>query len=300
MNDNIWERYKNKSIISSTHKAKVYKAKNKKTGKTVIIKEINKFQISNNIENYFIMKNINEENIVHILEIIETKDNYYVVMELCLFDLKQYIENGNRLSIEEIKKILLQLNNTIKIINQKKIIHGNIKPSNILFSVNQIEKLIPKLSDINLGKTLNLFISKSLDEFHKTLAPEVIEENFFSEKSDIWSLGITIYYMIFNEFPFEGKNEYIFLNEIKSNKNLKLCNNILLDDLLKKMLIVNKDKRISWDEYFNHDFFKINHDELGNFSCICKKHFKFLTLIYVKYVLRNILIKIIKLLFYHK
>ena len=140
----------------------------------MIIKEINKFQISNNIENYFIMKNINEENIVHILEIIETKDNYYVVMELCLFDLKQYIENGNRLSIEEIKKILLQLNNTIKIINQKKIIHGNIKPSNILFSVNQIEKLIPKLSDINLGKTLNLFISKSLDEFHKTLAMNII------------------------------------------------------------------------------------------------------------------------------
>jgi serine/threonine protein kinase len=82
--------------------------------------------------------------------------------------------------------------------------------------------------------------------------------------------------MLFNEFPFEEKNEILLLNQIKSNICLKLCNNKFLDGLIKKMLIVNKDKRISWDEYLNHEFFKINHVELSNFNCICKTHLKYI------------------------
>ena len=80
------------------------------------------------------------------------------------------------------------------------------------------------------------------------------------EKSDIWSLGISIYYMIFEKYPFNGKNKEEILNDIKSNKKLKSSNNILLDDLLYKMLTVDLNKRISWKVYLNYNFFHMNNN----------------------------------------
>ncbi len=141
--------------------------------------------------------------------------------------------------------------------NEKKIIHGNIKPSNILFSVSQIETLIPKLSDFILGNTSNKFMSKSINEFFNILAPEIFEDSFFPEKNDIWSLGIIIYYKLFNKFPFEEKNEILFLNQIKSNISLKLYNNKFLDDLIRKMLILKKNKRKNWNKHLNNELLKI-------------------------------------------
>ena len=76
-----------------------------------------------------------------------------------------------------------------------------------------------------------------------------------SSKNDIWSLGILIYYMLFKEYPFNGNREYEILKEIESNKKLKSSDNEKLNDLLYKMLKININERISWEEYFNHPFF---------------------------------------------
>jgi serine/threonine protein kinase len=89
--------------------------------------------------------------------------------------------------------------------------------------------------------------------------PEILKGENISNKSDIWSLGIIIYYMLFNKFPYDGKTEYQLYQNIISNQNK--INNIEdkeLKDLLVKMLKVDLNERISWDDYFNHLFFKTN------------------------------------------
>ena len=90
------------------------------------------------------------------------------------------------------------------------------------------------------------------------MAPEVLkdEKELINSKSDIWSLGILIYYMLFNEYPFNGSGEYQIIKEIQSNKKLKQSDNQKLNDLLTKMLKVNVNERISWEDYFNHPFFE--------------------------------------------
>ena len=92
------------------------------------------------------------------------------------------------------------------------------------------------------------------------MATEVLtdEKELINSKSDIWSLGIIIYYLLFKEYPYNGNGEYKILQDIYSYKKLKKCNNEELNDLLNNMLKINANERISWDDYFNHSFFKNN------------------------------------------
>ncbi len=197
--------------------------------------------------------------------------------------LEEYIKNrNNNLSIEEIKELLLDLNKGLKEINDNNIIHRNIKLSNILLSFNKsrIDKTCFKISDYGLSKLLDDNDSLSSNGTPVTMSPEVLkrEINLISNKSDIWSLGIIIYYLYFKEYPYNG-TEFNILNQIKENKKLKSTNNKELDDLIQQMLNPNVDKRISWNNYFQHSFFKNNSNNLNQlnlpfFNCKCNIHSK--------------------------
>ena len=105
-----------------------------------------------------------------------------------------------------------------------------------------------------------------------TLAPEVLLKSRYSFKSDIWSLGIIIYYMCFKEYPFNGINSNLIMEDIKKNINsLKSTNNPLLDDLIKKMLKIDINDRINWDNYFNHPFFQEDM-KIPQFNFTCENH----------------------------
>ena len=90
----------------------------------------------------------------------------------------------------------------------------------------------------------------------KVLSLECLRGEDLTNKTDIWSLGIIIYYMAFKEYPYNGKNEVLILNSITSNPILKKTNDDDLNYLISKMLKKDLAERISWDDYFNHSFFK--------------------------------------------
>ena len=81
-------------------------------------------------------------------------------------------------------------------------------------------------------------------------APEVIEnKNYDPKKCDLWAIGVIIYKLKFNEIPILK-----FYGNIVPNK----FDNEYLDDLVKKLIVVDQSKRINWEDYFNHAFFKTN------------------------------------------
>jgi serine/threonine protein kinase len=92
------------------------------------------------------------------------------------------------------------------------------------------------------------------------MAPEV-EEHLYSNKCDLYSLGIILYYLKTGEYIFEGK----YWNESKVNKyNNKIkkdTDDPILNDLIRKLVVINPEERINWENYFNHPFFKVNDDE---------------------------------------
>ena len=178
----------------------IYKAHKKETKYDVAIKEIDKKRYSTNIllKEKEIMNKMNENSVL-IKEIIDSKD-------YC--NLEEYImKRQNNLSINEIKEVLIQLNNNFKIIEKEKIIYRDLKVSNILLSINKLDKCIIKLNNYHLKKKLNES-SMSLKGIPLTISPEILKcENINNNKCDIWSLGIIIYFMLFKEYPYV-KNRY--------------------------------------------------------------------------------------------
>ena len=81
------------------------------------------------------------------------------------------------------------------------------------------------------------------------LAPKVLEDLRYDGKVDLWSLGVSIYVLLFKEFPNKVK-------DAASQKLVKTSGNELLDDLLKKLLVKDPANRITWEQYFEHPFFK--------------------------------------------
>ena len=283
---NIWEKYNKIEIIGAGTYADVYKAKNKITNEYVAIKEIKKIKVKNSNKEILneseIMKKLKSENIISLIEIIETSESYFIVSEYCYMSLEEYMnKRNNSLSIEEIKELLLDLNKGLKEMNDNNIIHRDLKPSNILLSFNKskINKICFKISDFGLSKIKDEHNTLSSNGTPVTMSPEMLkrEINLISSKSDIWSLGIIIYYLYFKEYPYNG-GEYNIIKQIEQNKKLKNINNKELDDLIKKMLNPNINERISWNNYFQHSFF--NNNQLNNqlnlpiFNYKCNIHSK--------------------------
>ncbi len=285
----IWDEYSKIELIDSGGFADVYRAKSKLNNEYVAIKEIKKTMTSENtiLNAIKIMKELKSENSVSLIDSIETNDSYYLVFELCLMSLEQYIKKrGGPLSIEEIKEILINLNESFKEMKNKNIIHRDLKLSNILLSISKskTDKICFKISHFGLSK---LFEGTKMDLINSkgtllTMAPEVLkgENDLIGYKSDIWSLGIIIYYLLFKEYPYNGQTEIQIIQEINKKNKLKSSDNQELDDLINKMLIINVNERISWENYFKHPFFNSNEDKiiqinqsnLPLFNLRCKEH----------------------------
>ena len=219
--------------------------------------EINKFN-----RELSIMKQCYCENSVEIYDYFDTKDYFIIVMELCDSTLfKELAKTKKGFSPKEIREILLQLNNVFRIMNENNIVHRDIKLHNILVKYLNKEKTKFKvlLSDYGVSNQLS-----SMTKKYKThagsqiiMAPEILSLQKYDNKCDLWSLGVIIYQLYTKKPPYIGKSENAILQRIDQlgQSVLKVIDDAKLKDLLSKILVKNPEQRISWKEYFEHEFF---------------------------------------------
>ena len=120
----------------------------------VAIKEIDKirYQQINNSNLKENMKKINSK-YKFLKDIIETKEKYYLIMELCLCNLEDYLNiRKDLLLIDEIREIVIQLNKILKITEKENIIFKNLKPLNILITYSKIDEIKIQLYKITNEK----------------------------------------------------------------------------------------------------------------------------------------------------
>ena len=218
----------------------------------------------NEINNMKILEGENKdnENAVKFYNYFDNKNEFIIVMELCDENILSYLsKNINKFNSKKNYEIINQLNKSFKIMAKNKFVYGRLKLENILLKYNKektkfIVKL--KLSD-NSDKMIqlyNIFSSKNNNRFYLN-SPELIKRQNLSGKSDLWSLGVIIYILYFNDYPYKGNSEKELLEQINLGNNiLKTTSNEDLNDLIRKLLVKNPQNRLSWDEYFNHPFFR--------------------------------------------
>ena len=216
----------------------------------------------------------NNINSVKCYEYFHNEDTFVIIMELCDTNLsnllyKRMQKTYEMFNSEEIYEIMMQLNNTFKIMKENCIIHRNLKLEDILIKYKDEEhkKYIIKLSDFCCSKKL-ISLSDTCNEVVGTfeyMAPEVLEGENYSYKCDLWSIGIILYKLIFGKSPYSGISTQHIIRQIESfgNKTFKKTGDKELDDLILKLLEKDSLKRINWDEYFDHPFFKKYKDEIN-------------------------------------
>ena len=199
-------------------------------------------QFIKNIENPYSLKCVDN---------FEDNNFYYSIYEYYDETLEEFIQayrkKNNLMPVNFIHKILTQLNVCLKKMVEINRFHKDIKPGNIFIIYTDEEK---NNFDIRLGG-FNLSINEE-DSNHSSCsscigdevfkAPEVLHEGIHN-KCDLWSIGVLIYYLYFLKF-------------LKSPLNFKKPSDKDLEDLVTKLIVIKPDKRMSWDDYFSHNFFK--------------------------------------------
>jgi serine/threonine-protein kinase len=142
-------------------------------------------------------------NIVNVYDVGEEGGIHYIVMELVEgITLKKYIEKKARLSVKEAVSIAIQVSMGIEAAHNSHIIHRDIKPQNIIIS----KEGKVKVTDFGIAKaaTSNTITSNVMGSVHYT-SPEQARGGYSDEKSDIYSLGITMFEMLTGRVPFNGE-----------------------------------------------------------------------------------------------
>ena len=228
-----------------------------------------KDRILNEIKIMKLIQDENKDNTVRFYEYFENKNEIFIVTELCDCNLGSILSR-NSLNTEKILEILTQLNNTFKILYENKIVHRNLKIGNIFLKYENKEQTKYKVKLGGYSYCEQLINLEYLSEMIGTvnyIAPEILKGEKYNQECDLWSLGIIIYIMYFKQFPYKGNNFSCILNQIKSlgSKAIKKTGNKDLDDLIAKLLVKDPRERITWEDYFEHPFFKNNSKDNPSF-----------------------------------
>ncbi len=204
----LGKRYEVLSKVGAGGMADVYKGRDQMLNRDVAIKVLKKeFREDENFVRKFRSEaqasaGLLHPNVVNVYDVGEDRGLYYMVMELVEgITLKEYIEKKGRLSHKEVISIAIQMCSGIGAAHAAGIIHRDIKPQNIIISKDGKVKV----TDFGIAKavTSNTISTNAMGSVHYT-SPEQARGGFSDQKSDIYSIGITLYEMVTGQVPFDG------------------------------------------------------------------------------------------------
>ncbi|XP_052037668.1 sperm motility kinase X-like [Apodemus sylvaticus] len=209
-----------------------------------------------------IMKRLHHSNIIQLFQVIEARYKTYLVMEYASRgSLRKHISKCGRLDEEEARSIFRELSLAVHYIHSQNIAHRDIKAENILLDREGHVKLI----DFGLSK--RLAAGEKCKGFCGTVqycAPEVLDKKEYNVlATDIWSMGIVLYYLVVGHLPFTET----VLSELKYEILYRSCwipyhLSPEIQDLLKGLMTKDPTMRPSINEILTHPWLCHDQDKL--------------------------------------
>ncbi|MDD6400185.1 MAG: Stk1 family PASTA domain-containing Ser/Thr kinase [Lachnospiraceae bacterium] len=206
----LCDRYEILDVVGAGGMSIVYKARCHRLNRNVAIKVLKpEFSNDKNFVTKFRIEaqasaGLTHPNIVNVYDVYDDDGIYFIVMELIEgITLKEYIQENGRLPMDKAIDFSIQIASGLEAAHENHIIHRDIKPQNIIVSKNGILKV----TDFGIAKaaTSNTLTSGAMGSVHY-ISPEQARGGYSDERSDIYSLGITMYEMVTGRVPFEGDN----------------------------------------------------------------------------------------------
>lgn len=211
-------------------------------------------QLKREMEVIKIIQQNKHTNIASYYNLLQKPNHIIIIMELCAGgELTKYIRSG--IDLNTLCNYFLQILNGYNHLLSHEIMHRDIKSQNILLCDQTI-----KIIDFGLSKIFDIDINNTICGSPLYMAPELLNNNTYDSKTDIWSIGILLYEMVYGYTPFHDCKHMTILKELVEENNIwypKYSNNniyIVPSEIIlfiKKMLEPNPIKRLLFADVLN-------------------------------------------------
>jgi ankyrin repeat protein/tRNA A-37 threonylcarbamoyl transferase component Bud32 len=249
---------------------KVYEIKDKKLGKKYAMKVLSdELRVSRRERERFLQeaKRIamidKHEAIVDIYRVIDETDkggNIYLILEYVDGKtINEILDERGRIDWKEVVRIVLDICEALSFAHKNKVIHRDLKPSNIMLTIDGKVKIL----DFGIARELKDTISRiSGKDTSGTLVYMSPEQHLgsYDERSDIYSLGVTMYEMLTGEVPFKGPEFYLQKTHMVYRPASEIVPDIpkRIDEIIAKCLQADKEKRYQSVEELLNDLKELN------------------------------------------
>ncbi|CAD8122707.1 unnamed protein product [Paramecium sonneborni] len=217
------------------------------------------------------LRKLSHTQICYIVEVFEDEQNVYILYEYYLgIDLRSYIKESQIYQMAEqstqgldeklVADIIYGILQAIQHMHSRGVFHRDIKMENLFIPEKK------RLPFVVLG---NFCYSETTDQLQYKkcgtpgfVAPEIFRSKNYTNKVDLFSLGVIFYLLIYGKLPFEGKDQEEILRsnercELDFRIEKKICKKISNSgmDLLKGLLNKEPIKRLSATQALNHHWF---------------------------------------------
>ncbi|EGR28771.1 protein kinase domain protein [Ichthyophthirius multifiliis] len=260
-------------ILGQGSFGKVYKGKNTENNQAVAVKAIDKkliqddaYMMNGLFQEISIMKKFKNQNIVELIDVLETSNNYYIIQEFCDGgDLRTCLKRKQCLSEQEAVYVIKDLLNGFIELIKNGVIHRDLKPENILIKGDSY-----KLADFGFAKTVDNFQKQMLSSLVGTplyMSPQILSEDKYTSKSDLWSLGFIFYECLYGNTPYTATSQYQLYKNIQKLPLVFPDNFVVSDlckDFIRRCLVIDENKRIDWNDIFRHNLFQGHFQQYTN------------------------------------
>lgn len=163
------------------------------------------------------MKKVVGANIVNLIDVYWTANNVYIITEYCDGgDLRDYMKRlGREMPEHQAIEVLRQIICGFKVLVDSNLIHRDLKPENILLKGSDF-----KIADFGFARSVESSDNTLLNSMVGTplyMSPQILKSQPYTVKSDIWSIGLIFYEMVYAKLPYPARSQYELIQKITNS-----------------------------------------------------------------------------------